>query len=185
MQGIEGDSGKKTEEPMFRSLEFNFSEWNIGGKLIFIATVIAIVSLLFTWIDSSDQSEIGFLQGGSIFLAAYIYPFFILAQDKRMNKIIAGISAGLAVVLPLIFLNYMSGRIRESMMDIMGIGLLIFIIGGILLLIGVTKYKRYDRYSSTEKEGIERGKPCPTCDKPMDYEGKWNRWFCENCEEYK
>ncbi|MFO7991310.1 MAG: hypothetical protein R6U61_03330, partial [Thermoplasmata archaeon] len=86
MQSSKGDPAK-TGEPMLRNLEFNFKEWNIGGKLIFISTVIAILSLLFTWIDSGDQSEIGFLQVGSLFLAAYIYPFFVLAQDKHMNKI--------------------------------------------------------------------------------------------------
>lgn len=183
MQSSKGDSST-SEEPMLRNLEFNLTEWNIGGKLIFISTLIAIISLLFTWIDSGDQSEIGFLQGGSLFLAVYIYPFFILAQDKHMNKIIGGVSSILSVLLPLLLLYYMSGEMREPMMDISGIGIIIFIIAGVLLIIGVFKYVPYDRYGIEEKK-TKRGKPCPACDKPMVYEDEWDRWYCESCDEYK
>ncbi len=181
MRQTEGEPEKRSEEPVFRSLEFNFNDWKLGGKLIFISTLLAIISLFFTWIDSGDQSEIGFLQGGSIFLAMYIYPFLILAQDKHMNKVLGVISGASAVLFPILLLNYMSRQMMEPMMDIAGLGLIIFIITGIILLVGVIKYVPYDRYGTEERK---RGKPCPSCDKPMVYENEWGRWYCENCDKY-
>ncbi|MFW5945318.1 MAG: hypothetical protein ACOCSJ_05690 [Candidatus Natronoplasma sp.] len=29
------------------------------------------------------------------------------------------------------------------------------------------------------------GKPCPDCDKDMQYIEKYDRWYCSNCDEYK
>ncbi|MGM0509734.1 MAG: hypothetical protein ACQESD_01215, partial [Thermoplasmatota archaeon] len=144
MTKVEGEENKETP---FRRLEFNFSEWNPGGKLIFISTLIAILSLFFVWIKTSN-SEIGFLQGGSLFLVAYIYPFFILAQDKKMNKIIGGISSISAVVLPIVLLMYMSDQLMERVFIIAGIGIYMFIFAGILLITGVIMYSPYDRYGT-------------------------------------
>jgi len=181
MTSVEGENSK---EPRFKNLEFNFSQWNLGGKVIFFSTLIAILSLFFVWIKT-DHSEIGFLQGGSLFLAAYIYPFFILAQDKKMNKIIGGASSIFAVVLPIALLIYMSDQLRERITSTAGIGLYIFIFAGILLILGVFKYVPYHRDGDIEEKKKGRGKPCPSCDKPMVYEEGWERWYCENCEEYE
>jgi len=179
------DEGR--EEPFFKPLEFNFSKWSIGGKLIFISTLIAILSLLLPWIGGDAEAEMGFLQGASVFLALYIYPFFILAQDKRMNRAIGVLSSILAIVLPMTFLYYMSRELRQPMSDIISYGLIIFILAGILLIIGVLRYVPYDRERGTlrKEETPKRGKPCPDCDNPMEYEEEWERWFCEECDEYK
>lgn len=176
------------EEPILKPLEFNFSNWSIGGKLIFISTLIAILSLLLPWIEGDAQPEMGFLQGQSVFLALYIYPFFILAQDKKMNSAIGVLSSILAIILPLTFLYYMSRELRQPMPDIISYGLIIFIIASIILIIGVLKYIPYDRKRGTlrkKEEKPKRGKPCPDCNSPMEYEEEWERWFCEECDEYK
>jgi len=172
------------DEPLFRSFEFNFKGWNAGGKLIFISTLIAILSLLLPWIGGDAETEIGFMQGGSIFLAFYIYPFFILAQDKSMNKIAGVISAGLALVMPGILLYYVSRDMMVRIPDIIELGFVLFMIAGIVLLIGVAKYEKYYRHGKKEKEE-KRGKPCPKCNSPMEYEEEWDRWFCDECEKYR
>jgi len=176
------------EEPILKPLEFNFKGWNIGGKLIFISTLIAILSLLLPWIAGDADAEMGFKQGGSLFLITYIYPFFILAQDKSMNNAVGMFSSILAVILPSTFLYYMSRQIRQPMPEIISYGLMIFLIAGIILIIGVLKYVPYDREHDRlmeKEEKPKRGKPCPDCDHPMEYEEEWERWFCEECGEYK
>ncbi|MFW6072081.1 MAG: hypothetical protein ACOC6U_01120 [Thermoplasmatota archaeon] len=30
-----------------------------------------------------------------------------------------------------------------------------------------------------------RGKPCPDCSKSMEYIKEYDKWYCDNCEEYK
>lgn len=184
----EEEDSTEDDRPILRPLEFNFNEWNIGGKLIFISTIIAILSLLIPWIEGDAEAEIGFLQGSSVFLAMYIYPFFILAQDKKMNNAIGLISAVLAVILPGTFLYYMSRELRQPMLAIISYGMMIFLLAAIILIIGVLKYVPYDRETGTlmkKKEKKKRGKPCPDCQSPMEYEEEWDRWYCEECDEYK
>ncbi len=182
------------EEPLIRSFELNFQGWNFGGKLIFISTVIAILSLLLPWIGGDAEPDMGFGQGASVFLVAYIYPFFVLAQDKKMNNVVGFASSLLAIILPGIFLYYMSREMRLPMPEIISYGLLIFLVAGILLVIGVSKYVPYDRERGEPTKEEEapvlrkkkrRGKPCPDCNSAMEYEEEWERWFCEECDEYK
>lgn len=179
----EENESRKKEEPLLRGLQFNFSGWNLGGKLIFISTVIAILSLLLPWIEG-DGDTLGYKQGASLFLGLYIYPFFVLTMDKKMNTAAGYLFGGLAVLLPSYFLYYMADEMAASISEAAGIGIIIFILCGILLLIGIHKYERYHRHGIDEEE-YERGKPCPDCDKSMEYEEKWDRWFCEECDEYK
>lgn len=179
----EKSKSKKIDEPMIRGLEFNFNQWNTGGKLIFISTVIAILSLLLPWIDGGIEREIGFQQGGSVFLAMYIYPFLMLTQDKSINKIAGTISGVLAILLPGYFLHYMSLELREPMTEIVMSGMILFLIAGILLLVGILSYQRYHR--NGEPETKQKGKPCSECDSPMTYQKEWERWYCEGCGKYR
>ncbi len=84
--GEKENNDDKKEKTFLRSFKFNYKKWNIGGKLIFISTVIAILSLLIPWIGGDARTESGLMQGASVFLAIYIYPFFMLAQDKSIDK---------------------------------------------------------------------------------------------------
>ncbi len=192
--GKKEEKSSEKDEPLFRSFEFNFNQWNIGGKLIFISTVVAILSLLLPWIGGDAETEIGFMQGTSIFLALYIYPFFILAQDKSMSKIIGGISAGLGVIGPGAFLYYLSRDMMIRIPEVMDIGIVIYILASIVLFVGVIKYEKYDRYGKEKvlekkkkrkMKKASRGKPCPECDSPMEYEREWKSWYCKECEKYR
>ncbi len=180
------------EEPIVRSFELNFHGWNIGGKLVFIATILAILSLLLPWIGENAETEMGFRQGMSVFLAFYIYPFFILVQDKTMSKSAGGLSSILAVIAPGFLLYYLSRDMALRIPEIMDWGIILFLIASILLIIGVFKYERYYRHGEPEEKESQmlekkkkRGKPCPECDSPMEYEEEWERWYCEKCDKYQ
>lgn len=185
----DGENSDIEDEPLIRSLELNFSGWNIGGKLIFIATVIAILSLLLPWIGENGEAELGYQQGASIFLAFYIYPFLILAQDKTMNKVVGIASSALAASAPMILVYHLSREMALRMLDIVNWGVILFLLASITLLVGVIKYERYLREGEEPKKLVmlkkKRGKPCPECDSAMVYEEEWDRWYCEECEKYR
>lgn len=173
---------KKGVEPFMSDLQFNFGEWNIGGKLIFFSTIVAILSLFLPWIIG-DGDTLGYQQGSSVFLAFFIYPFIALTMDKHINKVVGYMMGVLAVLVPSYLLYYVAGDMGARAADAAGIGIIIFILTGIMLLIGVHKYERYDRYGVDPKP-LKRGKPCSKCNKPMEYMQEWDRWYCEMCEEY-
>lgn len=50
-----------------------FDNWNVGVKLIFISTVIGILSLFMKWVDMLILSATGFQQQGYLSLILYIY----------------------------------------------------------------------------------------------------------------
>lgn len=107
-----------------------------------------------------------------------------------MNKVIGITSAALAIIIPGIFLYYMSNSMMDSITHIVDWDIILFLIASILLLIGVIKYERYDRYKTKKKSVLKKkepkkGRPCPECNSPMIYVDEWGRWYCENCDKYR
>jgi len=86
-------------------MKLRFMEWDLGGKIIFIATCLALASFFFNWLDIGIAAENGFLQGGVFFIVCYIYPFVKVVRGKRMNKIIAYSFALLAVLFTIMYVS--------------------------------------------------------------------------------
>ncbi len=74
-------------------MKTDFGQWNKGGKMIFIATCLAILSLFMTWVDIGFARASGFQQDGYIFLVFFIYPVYKLLREKPMNKVIGLLSS--------------------------------------------------------------------------------------------
>ncbi len=122
-------------------MKINFRDWNLGGKLIFISTILAILSLFMSWVDAGIIRASGFQQQGYLFLILYIYPVIKLLQGTKMNKLIGIICSILAVIGSIAFLSSKSVDIFGTTVNAAGAGLYLFIIASILLTIGVLQYK--------------------------------------------
>lgn len=121
-------------------MKINFSQWNLGGKMIFIATCLAIVSLFMNWVDFGILSASGFQQDGYLFLVLYIYPVYKLLKEKPMKKVAGLISSILAVVTGIMFMLSKSVDMFGTTVNGAGTGLYLFIIASIMLTVGVIKY---------------------------------------------
>jgi hypothetical protein len=121
-------------------LKINFSQWNLGGKLIFIAGCLAIVSLFMSWVDLGIVSASGFQQDGYLFLIFYIYPIYKLLKEKPMKKVLGLISSILAVIIGIIFMLSKSVDVFGTTVNGAGTGLYVFIIASIMLTVGIVKY---------------------------------------------
>lgn len=122
-------------------MKINFKEWNFGGKLIFISTILAIFSLFMNWVDAGIIRVSGFQQQGYLFLLLYIYPVYKLLKGSKMNKLIGLICSILAAVGSIAFLTSKSVDLFGSTVNAAGAGLYLFIIASVLLIIGVAQYK--------------------------------------------
>lgn len=123
-------------------MKINFSQWNLGGKLIFIAGCLAIASLFMNWVDLGIISASGFQQDGYLFLVFYIYPMIKLLKDKPIKKGLGLISSLLAVIIGIVFMLSKSTDVFGTTINGAGTGLYIFIIASIMLTIGIVKYDK-------------------------------------------
>lgn len=122
-------------------MNIKFKEWNFGGKLIFISTILAIISLFMNWVDAGILRISGFQQQGYLLLIFYIYPVYKLLKGTKLNKVLGLICSVLAVISSIAFLSSKSVDFFGTTVNAGGVGLYLFIIASILLTIGTIKYK--------------------------------------------
>ncbi len=116
--------------------------WNVGGKLIFIATVVAVLSMFMKWVALGHLSASGFQKQGYLFLVFYLYPVIQLFRNKPINKIIGIILAVMALVAGIGFMLIETNvELLGQTINVASTGLYVYIISTILLIIGVYKYE--------------------------------------------
>ncbi len=122
-------------------MTIKFKEWNLGGKLIFISTVIAILSLFMNWVDAGIVRLSGFQQQGYLFLILYIYPVYKLLKGDELGKVSGLLCGILAIISGIAYLGSKSIDFFGTTVNAGGTGIYIFIIASVILTIGVVKYK--------------------------------------------
>lgn len=123
-------------------MKSKFEKLSIGGKLIIISVFIAILSLLFNWVNLKGISIAGYNQRGYIFLLLFIYPLFIVLFNKEMDNFIAYIFAIFANVVGMAYIRIISTTFLETEFVSYGLGIYIYLASTFLLLFGVFKYKK-------------------------------------------
>ncbi|UNK18975.1 hypothetical protein MNQ98_02700 [Paenibacillus sp. N3/727] len=117
----------------------NFQKWDMGSKMIFIATCAAIISFFFKWVDVGFVSENGFGQGAVFFILLFLYPFLMVIREKRMNKMLGYVMAIVGIILSYIYVLSKSVDILGSNFNAASSGPYLFMAACGLLLLGVHK----------------------------------------------
>ena len=117
------------------------NQLNLGGKFIFISTVLAVISLFLPWADLGFVSASGFQQDAYLFLLLFAYPVYKALKKSAMNRVLAFISSGLALIVSIIYLVNMQGDMMGVAVNTAGAGLYLFILCCLALLFGVYKYQ--------------------------------------------
>ena len=119
------------------AMEFDFQHWSTGGKVVFIASCVAVVSLLLPWIDVGIATRAGLTQVSILLLGFYVYPMLMLLQKQPIHKG-AGIACGaLAIVGTLWWILHYRADVFGQTIDASGIGSKIFLLASIALTVGV------------------------------------------------
>lgn len=119
----------------------NFQKWDLGSKLICIASFAAIISFFFKWVDIGLASRNGFSQGTVFFILLFLYPFLTVIREKRMNKKLGYIMAFLGVILGIIYISSKTVDFLGSTINIASGGPYLFMAACGLLALGVHKRK--------------------------------------------
>ena len=118
-------------------MEFNWKNWSVGQKLIFVSSAVAVASLLLPWADMGLISVNGFAQQGYLLLVFFIYPLYQILKSNPIKPVYGFVSSGLAVICSISFALSKTVEVFDTSVNLSGSGLVLFIICSITLVVGV------------------------------------------------
>jgi hypothetical protein len=125
-------------------LTIEWDKWNLGGRTIFIATCIAIISFLLTWKEFGPMSQNGISEGMFLLGIFYIYPIFYLLKNQFIETKWGILCGVIPIISTIIYISSLQVELFGGTANISGIGSYLFLISSIALIIGVIKYETYN-----------------------------------------
>jgi hypothetical protein len=134
-------------------MKFDWKNWNLGGKIIFVAACVATLSMLMKWVDIGFASQSGLTQGAFLFLGLWIYPVIMLFKNKNIQRIWGLACSICSVVFTLGYISSKTIEIFGETANVAATGAYLFLLASIALIVGVVKYTP----SVHDKENSEQG----------------------------
>ena len=133
-------------------MKIEWSKWNVGGKIIFIAGSMAVISMFMNWVDFGITARIGISQGAFLILVFWIYPIYMLLNNRIIELRWGLPSAILSILAVIIYIASKSKSLAGYSDNFSAIGAWLFLIASIALTIGVAKYLPIDANTGEEEE---------------------------------
>lgn len=122
-------------------MKFDWNNWSIGGKVIFVAVCVATASLLMKWVDVGIVSQSGLSQGAFLFLGLWVYPVLMIFKNKAIHRVWGLACAIASVVFTLGYVSSKSIEMFGHTVNAAANGAYLFLFASIALIVGVVKYK--------------------------------------------
>jgi GYF domain 2 len=122
-------------------MKFDWKNWNVGGKVIFVATCASTISMFMNWVDIGFASQSGLTQGAFLLLVFYIYPALRLFQNKSIQKGWGFACAILSVICAIIYINSKSIEFFGKTINAASTGAWLFLLASVALIVGIFKYR--------------------------------------------
>lgn len=148
----EASNPQSIAQPYSNKMLLRFGNWNMGGKIIFIASCAAIASMFMNWYDNGIVSQSGLTQLAFVFLGFWIYPLLMLFKNKQMSRIGGLVCSIGSAVLTIVFIKYTTIDLFSKKVYVSGTGAYLFLLASIALTIGVIKYTDPLVACSSEKQ---------------------------------
>lgn len=133
-------------------MTFSWSNINIGGKIILISTVIAVISIFMPWIDTTISTSNGWQQLAFVLLAFYVYPVLQVINNKALSLIWGSASSISAAVAAVAFMEWKTIPFEGVDLCFAGQGTYLFFAVSVFLFVGVLKYKPSEVAESQNSE---------------------------------
>lgn len=118
----------------------SWSNSTVGGKIILISTVIAIISIFMPWIDTTTSTSSGWHQLAFVLLAFYAYPVLQAINNKPLSLIWGSASSISAAVAAVAFMEWKTIPFEGVDLCFAGQGTYLFFVASVFLFVGVLKY---------------------------------------------
>lgn len=122
-------------------MAFSWSNTNVGGKIILISSIIALISIFMPWVDMVIKTSSGWQQLAFVLLALYVYPVLQVLKNKSISLIWGSAVSILAAVAAVAFMQYKTILVEKIDLCFAGQGTYLFFVTSVFLFIGVLKYK--------------------------------------------
>jgi hypothetical protein len=122
-------------------MKIQWDQWDLGGKIIFVSTCLALLSFLLPWVDIGFTTRNGITQGCVVMSVLYIYPTLRLLNGGPIHKPFAISCAVLAIALTLIYMDSKTLEIFGQSVNASSFGAQLFLMCSIALIVGVAQYR--------------------------------------------
>ena len=123
-------------------MKIDWSNWNTGGKIIFVSSCAAAASFLLPWVDIGFTSRNGITQGAVLLGLLYVYPILKLLNNQDMKKWL-GITFGvLSVIFTIVYISSKTIDLFGRTVNVASFGSHLFLITSVILIVGVVKYQK-------------------------------------------
>ena len=134
-------------------MKFDWNNWNIGGKIIFVAACVATLSMLMNWVDIGIASQSGLSQGAVFFLGLWVYPVLMLFKNNAIHRLWGMVCSIASVVFTLIYISSKSVELFGKTMNASATGAYLFLLASIALIVGIVKYKSVASGENSAEQG--------------------------------
>ena len=121
-------------------MQINWNNWNQGGKVIFAASCVAVLSMLMAWVDIGIASQSGLAQGTVLFLGLWYYPAIKVLKNEAIDNKIGLVCGALSVLFTIGYISSKSVELMGNSVNAAGSGAYVFLLASIALVVGVHKY---------------------------------------------
>ncbi len=121
-------------------MKFDWENWGLGGRCIFVAACAAMVSMFMDWVSVGFASQSGLTQGAFLFLALWVYPVLMLLKNKPMSRVWGLICSIASFVFTAAYISSKSIELFGKTINAAATGAWLFLLVSILLIVGVVKY---------------------------------------------
>jgi hypothetical protein len=142
---MSSENSQKAKQAFFNTtneLRFDWGNWRLGGKLIFISSCTALLTMFMKWVDLGIASSNGFRQGAFVLLGLFVYPLVKLLKNDEVDKLKGVLCGAVGIVFAVIYIASNQLSIMGRRVNVSGEGPYIFIIVCSVLIVGVNKYQK-------------------------------------------
>ncbi len=126
------------------TMKFDWQNWNLGGKIIFVTACVATASMLMKWLDVGIASQSGLSQGAFLLLGLWVYPVLMLFKNESINRVWGLVCSIVSVVFTLGYISSNSIELFGKTINASATGAHLFLLASIALIVGILKYKPTD-----------------------------------------
>jgi len=120
---------------------FSWSNTNLGGKVILVSAVIAIISMFLPWVDMVIHYTTGWQEYAFVLLLLYVYPVVQTVRNKSISLVFGSACSIIAAGAAVAFMEYKTIPFEGVDLCFAGQGTYLFFVTSVFFFAGVLKYK--------------------------------------------